>query len=103
MLPPPFTYRGGVLRGLQLRTLWLETELEKRKKDSGDCPCLFPLLRGQSGDWDKGVAGRVVCCTSVFLAHEFLFLTCDIFCHILPEELHILAPPVQNFFEREEM
>ena len=36
------------------------------------------------------------------LAHEF-FLTCDVFCHILPEKCHILALPVQNFFEREEM
>jgi len=39
------------------------------------------------------------------LAHENtkFFLTCDVFCHILPEKRHILAPPVQNFFEREEM
>jgi len=29
---PPFTYRGGVLRGLQLRTLCLETELGKRQR-----------------------------------------------------------------------
>jgi len=32
---PPFTYRGGVLLGRQLRALCLETELEKRKKKSG--------------------------------------------------------------------
>jgi len=32
-----------------------------------------------------------------------IFLPCDVFCHILPEKHHILAPPVQNFFEREEM
>ena len=37
------------------------------------------------------------------LAHENMFLTCDVFCHILPGKRHILAPPVQNFFEREEM
>jgi len=32
-----------------------------------------------------------------------IFLTCDVFCHILTEKRHILAPLVQNFFEREEM
>jgi len=37
------------------------------------------------------------------LAHENTFLTCDVFCHILPEKRHILAPLVQFFFEREEM
>jgi len=37
------------------------------------------------------------------LAHEFFLLTCDIFCHILPEKRHILAPPVPNFLKREEM
>jgi len=37
------------------------------------------------------------------LAHNFFLLTCDVFCHILSENRHILAPPVQNFFEREEM
>jgi len=31
------------------------------------------------------------------LAHENIFLTCDVFNHILPEKRHILAPPVQNF------
>ena len=30
--PPPFTYRGGVLLGRQLRALCLETDLEKRKE-----------------------------------------------------------------------
>jgi len=37
------------------------------------------------------------------LAHENIFLTCDDFCHILPEKRHILALPVQKNFEREEM
>jgi len=37
------------------------------------------------------------------LAHEIFSLTCDIFGHILPEKRHIFAPPVQNFFEWEEM
>ena len=37
------------------------------------------------------------------LAHENIFWTSDFFCHILPEKRHILAPPVQNIFEREEM
>jgi len=46
LLPPPFTYREGVLLGQQLRALCLETELEKRKKKGWVCPCLFPLLRG---------------------------------------------------------
>ena len=33
------------------------------------------------------------------LAHENIFPTCDVFC----KKRHILAPPVQNFFEREDM
>jgi len=37
------------------------------------------------------------------LAHQIFFITFDVFGHILPEKRHILAPPVQNFFEREEM
>jgi len=38
------------------------------------------------------------------LSHtKIFFVTCDVFCHILPEKRHILAPPVQTFFEREEM
>ena len=32
MLPPPFTYREGVLLGQKLRALCLETELEKTRK-----------------------------------------------------------------------
>jgi len=51
LLPFPFTHTfpgEGVLRGQQLRTLCLETELEfsqvpKRKRCV--CPCLFPLVR----------------------------------------------------------
>jgi len=31
------------------------------------------------------------------LAHDNLFLTVNVFCHILPEKRHILAPPVQIF------
>ena len=30
-------------------------------------------------------------------------ISCDVFCHILPEKRHILSPPVQNFFEQEEI
>jgi len=37
------------------------------------------------------------------LAHENMFLTCDVFCHIPSEKRHFLALPVQNFFEREEI
>ena len=37
------------------------------------------------------------------LAHENIFVTCDVFCHILPEKLYILAQTVQNCFERQEM
>jgi len=29
---------------------------------------------------------------------KIFFLTCDVFCRILPDKLHILAPPVQNVF-----
>jgi len=47
LLPPPFTYRGGVLLGRQLRALCLETELEKRKKKSGDSMSVsVPLDKG---------------------------------------------------------
>jgi len=37
------------------------------------------------------------------LAYENCFFTSDVFRHILPEECLFLAPPVQTFFEREEM
>ena len=37
------------------------------------------------------------------LAPEFFFSTCDVFCHILPEKRHIVAPLVQEKFERGEM
>jgi len=63
LLPPPFTYRGGVLCGLELRTLCLETELEKKKKKKivvivrGSC--LFPLLRGT--EWGLGWGGGKAC------------------------------------------
>jgi len=33
------------------------------------------------------------------LAHENIFLTCDVFCHNLPEKRHILEPPVQTLFQ----
>jgi len=47
LLPPPFTYRGSVLLGRQLRALCLETELEKRKKKSGVSISLsVPLDKG---------------------------------------------------------
>jgi len=42
----------------------------------------------------------------VTLSHTKIFVltvTGDVFCHILLEKRHSLAPPVQNFFEREEM
>jgi len=36
---------------------------------------------------------------NVTLSHtKISFLTCDVFCHILPEKRHNLAPPVKNFF-----
>jgi len=41
---------------------------------------------------------------NVPLQHTKMFcLTCDVICHILSEKRHILAPPVQKFFEQEEM
>jgi len=41
---------------------------------------------------------------NVTLSHtKILFLSGDAFGHILPDERHILAPPVQKYFEREEM
>ena len=44
---PPFTYRGSVLLGRQLRALCLETELEKRKKKSGvSMSVSVPLVKG---------------------------------------------------------
>jgi len=59
-----------------------------------------------SGDKKKNVT-RHICHISgknVTLSHtKIFFLPCDVFCHILPEKRHILATPVQNFFEREEM
>jgi len=55
-MPPPFTYRGGVLLGRQLRALCLETELEKRKKKSGVSMSLSVPL-------DKGDRVRTGCST----------------------------------------
>ena len=53
LLPPPFTYKGGVLLEHQLRDLCLETELGKKKKRKGcGCQCLFPVLGGT--DWELG-------------------------------------------------
>jgi len=47
LLPPPFTYREGVLLGRQLRALCLETELEKRKNKSGvSMSVSVPLVKG---------------------------------------------------------
>jgi len=49
---------------------------------------------------------RHICLISgknVTLSHTIFFLTCDVICHILPEKRYILAPPVQNLFERQEM
>ena len=41
---------------------------------------------------------------NVTLLHiKIFFWACDDFCHMLPETRHILAPPVQKNFEREEM
>ena len=56
--------------------------------------------------WQKKVMRRIchISGKNVTLSHaKILFLPCDVFCHILPENCHILASPVQNFFEREEM
>jgi len=56
---------------------------------------------------EKKNATRHICHISgknVTLSHtKIFFLTCEVFCHILPKKCHILVPPVQNFFEREEM
>ena len=35
------------------------------------------------------------------LAHEFFCGTCDVFCHILPEQQHILALLLQHFLNRQ--
>jgi len=65
--PPPFSYRGSVLLGRQLRALCLETELEKRKKKSGVSISLsLPLDKGdrvgKSVGWaDLSVTMGIVC------------------------------------------
>jgi len=47
LLPSPYTYRGSVLLGQQLRALCLEMELEKRKKKNGVSMSLsVPLEKG---------------------------------------------------------
>jgi len=71
LLPPPFTYRGSVLLGRQLRALCLETELEKRKKKSGVSTFLSaPLGKGDRVRARYGI-GRLVC--SVFIWQVVLF------------------------------
>jgi len=55
---------------------------------------LFPVTKNVT---------RYICHISgknVMLSHtKIYFLTCDVFCHILPEKRHIVAPPVQKKFE----
>jgi len=58
LLPPPFTYREGVLRGQQLSTLCLETELEKRKKEKWRLSLSVPLVKGDRvGTGLRGLQG----------------------------------------------
>jgi len=49
LLPPPFTYRGSVLLGRQLRALCLGTELEKRKKEKVRLSLSVSLVKGDRG------------------------------------------------------
>jgi len=56
---------------------------------------LFPATKNVTRD----ISGE-----NVTLSHtKVFFSTCDFFRHILPEKRHILAPPVQKNFEKEEM
>jgi len=73
LLPPPFTYRGSVLLGRQLRTLCLETELEKRKKKSGVSMSVSVPL--DSEDWveDRQIGFQYVHCVYLYIWVVVLF------------------------------
>jgi len=96
------TYRVGLT----------QTSSQVPVSDSSESRHIFHLFRWQTMKTSQVVsvtnnATRYTCHISrknVTLSHtNFFLLTCDVFCHILPGKRHILAPPVQNFFEREEM
>jgi len=59
LLPPPFTYKGGVLLGQQLRALCLETELEKGKRKGAVTVFVsVPLVKGDRvGTGVRGLQG----------------------------------------------
>jgi len=72
----------------------------------------YDIINDDDGSTDHSTANSEKCDASHLshfweecdaLAHENIFLTCDVFCRILPDKRHILAPPVQNVFEQEEM
>ena len=65
MLPPPFTYRGGVLLGQQLRALCLETEVEKRKKINLRSSVSVPLVKGDKVGPGLGGQGHESRCIGV--------------------------------------
>jgi len=58
LLLPLFTYGEGVLLGQQLRALFLETELEKRKKEKMHLSVSVPLVKGvRMGTGLRGLQG----------------------------------------------
>ena len=65
LLPSPFAYKGGVLLGLQLRALCLETGLEKRKKEKLRLSVSVPLVKGDRVGTELGGQGHMSCCTGV--------------------------------------
>jgi len=96
LLTPPFTYRGGVLLGRQLRVLCLETELEKRKKKSGVSMSLTaPLDKGDRVRTRQRI-GRLACSMFIVLVrmcggtvlgenlvHLFFFSTKNLMSHVV--------------------
>ena len=73
-LPPPFIYRGGVLLGRQLRALYLETELEKRKKKSGvSMSVSVPRVKGDRVGTGQRIGKFAFCILQMFLWGVVLF------------------------------
>jgi len=97
----PYSQVGESLWTVDIDRDWSTGRLKSNRPIDDTCAhlSLFPVTKNVT-PYICHISGK-----NVMLSHtKIFFLTCDVFfCQILPEKSHILAPPVQNFFEREEM